>query len=263
MLNSAARMRLHLFVGHALALAAIGMSSTACSLLEDEDPPAGVSFQYQAPTCASYTCTPENREILVGSTVTVVASGDQPHRAPQIADASIATIVGQSETCSCATPNGTGSTRLQDIDAACPAEHRKGCSLAVEILTKQPGDAVLEILEGGALLAETTVKVRTARRIDVAVGYGFSVVTPTNGAYEVKVGEPLQVSPRFFGEELQMLATKEGVSFAYDAAVLSPTELSLGTRLAILQVVPHASGESRVDIKAGGTESALQLRVIP
>lgn len=240
-----------------------GASTSACSLLEAEDPPSGVTFQYEAPTCSLYACTPTNREVLTGSTVTVLASSEEAHHEARLVSDVFATIVAQSETCSCATSDGKSNTRLQDPGAECPAKHRKSCSLSVELATKQPGDAVLEILQGGAPLAETTVKVRTARRIEAVVGYGFSVVAPAGGTYEVKVGVPIQVSPRLFGEELAMLATKDGVTFSYDAARLSPTELSLTTSSVILQVVPLAAGASRVSIKAGEAESTLELRVVP
>lgn len=249
----------------ALALTASTLALAGCDFHIGEDT-AGetgkLRFEYSSNDCL-FGCGLD-KLALEGSKVTVVATGGEPgtRMSARLASGAFAKISDQRENCTCKSDK---ATRLVDAVESCKVgETRESCSLAVDIETTGSGDAKLEIVDGAAKLTDrVTVKVRPAARINITARANGKDLTATDGAFDVKLGDALEIETDVLGADGgQMIFTEHGVHHAYgDEAVLRANKKELIGRTDVQSIVTGRAGETTVTISAPGAQTVARFRV--
>lgn len=251
-------------VGLVLFLVA-SLSVSACSFRLGDDSPGErgeARFQYSSGDCL-FGCSMD-RPALAGSIVTVVARPEQADRrlTARIAGGSPATIAEQRESCYC--DDGDSSRNIEPGER-CLERETKRCSLSVDVDARAPGDASLELTDpSGALVDRTTLRIRSAARVDLEVRADRASLAPAaDGAFEVMSGAKVEIESTVRDAEgAELVFSRSGVRHAYaDRGILAPDEKVLLGGTDVEYAVTGRAGETSVTVQAYGAETVARFRV--
>lgn len=239
------------------ALAA-GCSISAFELGERTTGETGtLAFEYTELSSCLFGCGLD-KAVLLGSEVTITTTRLDPNKryTARLATNAIGKISRQSESCSCTVTRGGESTSSSvEPTATCSNGATKECFHQLTIATSDAGEVKLEMLADGTLADRATVKVRDAKRIELAAKIQGDPIALEDGAYRVRIGTNVSIVAKAFDDGGELVSGKGGITLrSADSKVLKPQEYFLGA-------MAMATGEADLTVSASGVETVATFRI--
>jgi len=160
--------------------------------------------------------------------------------------------------CWCDNPENRTRSLLLDVTQSCATPKRKGCRYEVELKTRLPGDATVELRAGDVVLGRQAVRVREVAR----VGIRFDPAGPRQtrkGRTLVYLGpHELAVEPRPEDAEGRLLLHR-----VHDFESSNPEVVAIDTSLGPNPApVPRALGSATLTARVGPVSASLEIDVV-